>query len=315
MRSSTAYQKLAESGFLHLPSVSTLKSYSNFTESVPGVNSEILRIVIKEFNLPNSPPYQRNMCLAWDEIKVKSGLVITKGSGRVVGFTLLNHISEREPSRLSNLDTKESEPELATHILVFMGHRLLAHVNISFIWYPYVGVGAEQLWGVVWLATRTLQFIGLHVRAWVCDGATPNHRFFQVHEATGGQYEGVTLKIATALASTFFSSVMFHILELKTAGNNLENSHGNLNSKTPVRNGMSISWSHIVSTVEEDKSHSLTRLPRIKEEHIHLSPQLRMRVKLAAQVLSTSMANALQMRDIPAMQETATFCRMLGQMI
>ena len=60
-------------------------------------------------------------------------------------------------------------------------------------------------------------------------------------------------------------------------------------------------------------SRPLRKLPRIKEEHVNLSPQLRMRVRLAAQVLSTSMGNCIIARGIPEMEETATFCHMMDR--
>lgn len=78
-------------------------------------------------------------------------------------------------------------------------------------------------------------------------------------------------------------------------------------------NGKSVNWSHIVSTVEHDMACGLSLLPRVKHEHIRLSPQLRMRVKLAAQVLSSSMANAITLRGKPEMTETAKFCRMMDR--
>lgn len=100
---------------------------------------------------------------------------------------------------------------------------------------------------------------------------------------------------------------------LKTTRNNLENSHGNLNSRGLVINAKAVKWPHIVSTVEMDKAQALTKLPSVREEHIHLSPQLRMRVRLAAQVLSTSMANAILARETPEMAETANFCKMFDR--
>ena len=165
LKSPAGYQQLANSGFLHLPSQSTLKSYANFTESLPGVNPDILRTLIAEFKLPSAPEYQKNVCLVWDEMKVRSGLVITKGSGRVVGFTALDDVS-RELEKLSELDSGcRKEPELASHITVFMVRGLMVHANVPFIWYPCLGMTADQLWGAVWYATRTLQYLGLRVRA------------------------------------------------------------------------------------------------------------------------------------------------------
>ena len=92
---------------------------------------------------------------------------------------------------------------------------------------------------------------------------------------------------------------------IKTTRNNLENAHGHLNSKNLMKNKKSINWTHIVGTFEEDSSRSLGKLPRIKTEHIRLSPQLRMRVRLA---LSSSMGHAILSRGIPEMTETANFC-------
>ena len=150
LKSPAAYNQLAKSGFLHLPSQYTLKTYSNFSENMPGVNPEILRLLVKEMNLPAAPAFQRNVCLVWDEMKVPSGLVISKGAGRVIGFTSLDSIST-ELGKLSQLSSsKETEPELATHILVFMVRELMTSVNIPFIWYPCQGFSAEQLWGEVW---------------------------------------------------------------------------------------------------------------------------------------------------------------------
>lgn len=38
-----------------------------------------------------------------------------------------------------------------------------------------------------------------------------------------------------------------------------------------MKDGQAISWAHIVSTVEEDMTRSLVRLPRIRKDHIRLS--------------------------------------------
>ena len=63
LKSPAAYKQLASSGFLHLPSQSLLKSYTNFTDNLPGVNPEILKILIKEFNIPNAQPFPNERVL------------------------------------------------------------------------------------------------------------------------------------------------------------------------------------------------------------------------------------------------------------
>ena len=54
--------------------------------------------------------------------------------------------------------------------------------------------------------------------------------------------------------------------------------------------GYDISWKHIVDLYEEDTgidrigTTGLRRLPKLREDHINLTPRHRMKVKLAAQV-------------------------------
>ena len=314
-KSPAAYRQLAESGFLHLPSRNTLKSYINFTQSLPDVNPDVLQLVAKEFDLPHAAEFKTNVTLVWDEIRIKSGLAVAKGSGKIIGFCSLDNVNE-ELEKLSDVDRATArEPELATHIIVFMVRGIMCKANLPFLWYPCAGFNADQLWGVVWKATRTLECLGLRVRAWTCDGASSNRKFFQMHEAVGvGTYQGITYSIVNRYDH---DRVIYFICDaphlIKTVRNNLENSHGNQNSKSLMKDGISISWSHITSTVEEDLSRGLVRLPKLKEEHIRLSPQLRMRVGLAAQVLSNSMAKALLARDQPQFSKTAEFCQMFDR--
>ena len=183
LKSPAAYRQLADSGFMYLPSQKTLKCYANFTDSLPGVNPDVLKILVEEFNLPDCQDYKKNVSLVWDEMNIRSRLVVTKSSGRVIGFTSLDDVGT-ELTRLSDMTYPEKEPELAAHILVFMVRGLIVGVNLPFIWHLCLTFNAAQLWGAVWCATRTLEYLGLRVRAWVCDGATPNGKFFPVHEAT-----------------------------------------------------------------------------------------------------------------------------------
>ena len=88
LKSPAVYNQLSKSGLLYLPSQYTLKTYSNFSENMPGVNPKILHLFVKEMNLPGTPAFQRKVCLVRDEMKIWPGLVIYKGAGRVIG---LNH--------------------------------------------------------------------------------------------------------------------------------------------------------------------------------------------------------------------------------
>ena len=312
-KSSKAYNQLANSGFLHLPHPNTLKSYINFTDQCPGINSDIFYLLVQEFGLDDAKESKANVAIVWDEIKIKSGLAVTKGTGKVVGFCSTGDLNEE----LQNLEFgSEKKPQLATHVIVLMVRSLMGRHSIPVTWYPCEGFTSTQLWEPVWKVTHILEDLDFKVRAWICDGATPNRLFFRLHSipnlmpveesycyCTANPYDDSRL--------IFFICDVPHLL--KTVRNNLENSHGNLNSKNLMKNGKWIKWPHIVSTVKEDMSRSLQKLPKLKEEHINLSPQLRMRVRLAAQVLSKSMANALAMRNDPELEETANFCEIIDK--
>ena len=293
-KSSAAYRQLASSGFLCLPHKSTLSAHMKFTGAGPGVNPDVIDLIIKEMGISQMTEFQKKVALIWDEMKVKAGLVMDRNSGKVVGFSSLGDFNE-ELLELSQLATDSPlEPKVASHIIVFMLRGIMSNHNLPFLWFPCNGFAAHQLWGPVWQATSVLEDIGLQLRAWVCDGASPNRKFFRIHQRVGGQYMGATYyttNLCDPSRKIYFICDVPHLL--KTTRNNLENSHWNQNSKLLIINGKHVKWPHILSVVEHDKSRPLTRLPRIREEHTQLSPQLRMRVRLAAQVLSTSMCNAI----------------------
>ena len=306
-KSGAAYRQLGDSGFLHLPHVTTLQSYMRFTKPRSGINKDVLDLLVQEMNIPQLKDFKKNVCLNWDEMRIKSGLVLSKSTGKLVGFCDLDTFNE-ELLKMSNSKV-EFKPDIATHIIVFMVRGLFSSHNVPFMWYPCKGFHSEQLWDCVWRATHILEDLGLKVRAWVSDGASSNRKFFRIHRAIGGQYMGATYYCTNRYAphrKIYFICDVPHLL--KTARNNIENSHGNQNTKHLMKNGKEIKWPHIVSTVLEDKSRALVKLKNIREEHINISPQLRMRVRLAAQVLSKSMAEAIRARNNDEMLETAQFC-------
>ena len=92
------------------------------------------------------------------------------------------------------------------------------------------GFTGDQLFPVMWEATKVLESIGFKVRNWVCDGAAPNSRFFLINgleeEKRGRQYW--TVNRYAPERKLFFILDVPHLL--KTTRNNLENSHGNSNT-------------------------------------------------------------------------------------
>ena len=131
-------------------------------------------------NTANLADYQKNVSLNWDEMKIKSGLDISKGTGKLVGFCDYDNFNEE----LHKL-------ELASHILVFMVRGM--NIYSMHTAFPSFGTPArdfswEDLWDLVWRATHILEDLGLKVQAWVCDGPSPNCKFYWIQAAIGGAY-------------------------------------------------------------------------------------------------------------------------------
>ena len=152
---------------------------------MPHINREIVQLLLNEFNVKNALDCNRDVVIVWDEMKIRSGLVVSQGSGELIGFTQLDKISEGIYTLQSSSQSNDGDTsELATHIMVFMVRGLLNSVSLPFIWYPCTGFSADQLWGAVWTTTKTredcsrtkaLRFVPGHVME------PPATALFQLH--------------------------------------------------------------------------------------------------------------------------------------
>ena len=171
--------------------------------------------------------YEKQTILLFDEIKIKSGLVYSKSTGYIVRFTELGDINEElnEFERTFQNSSTRSK-ELATCVICFMARGLLKRFNDYF---SSRGFTSDQLFPVTWRAIRILEAIGLEVVAVVCDGATPNRRFFRTHAIENGlnmSEEGVVYWVTNRydLSRKIFFFSDPHLT--KTIRNNFENSGG-----------------------------------------------------------------------------------------
>lgn len=84
--------------------------------------------------------------------------------------------------------------------------------------------------------------------------------------------------------------------------------------------GKEIRWSHLAALYFRDagaqrEATGLALIPKLKYEHIHLTSFSKMRVDLAAQVLSESVSKALEMTGGPDAAETARFAGMMDKFL
>ena len=229
------YEHLRSSGFLHLPHKSTLQQYSNFTESTTGFNPDVIKFFFDEIKIDKLTENEKNIALLFDEMHIKSGLVFSRSSGKLVGFTDMGDINNELDEFNRNIDGCR-EPELATHILTFMARGLHKRFNFPIGYFSSKGFDSDQLFPVVWQAVEVMEMNGMKVRAFVCDGASPNRRFYRLHKlpddlnvaVDGVVYWAWNLYAADDRKIYFICDVP-HLI--KTVRNNFENSHGNLNTR------------------------------------------------------------------------------------
>ncbi len=95
---------------------------------------------------------------------------------------------------------------------------------------------------------------------------------------------------------------------MKTACNNLSNSGSGKSSRLLWNSGRQIIWNHIKHIYEEDLDFGLKLLPKLTSDHVNITPYSAMRVHLAVQVLSSSVAEVLREYGPKEAIATAEFC-------
>ena len=226
-----AYEKLRKSGFLELPHRATLNQYTSFTSGGAGFNPDIIKRLYNDLKVSTLQRYEKQTILLFDGIKIKSGLVYSKSIGCIVRFTELGDINEElnELERTFQNSSTRSK-ELATYVICFMARGLLKRLSYPVDYFSSRGFTSDQLFPVTRRAIRVLEAIGLEVVAVVCDGATPNRKFFRTHAIKNGlsmSEEGVVYWVTNRYdlsRKIFFFIDPPHLI--KTIRNNFVNSGG-----------------------------------------------------------------------------------------
>lgn len=99
---------------------------------------------------------------------------------------------------------------------------------------------------------------------------------------------------------------------LKTTRNCFSNSYSHKKTRKLWNNGKDISWMQIVRLFEEHCEMQIyTPCPKLTRSHVDLTAFSYMKVNLAAEILSSTVANALELYYDDSVQETVKFIRIL----
>ena len=112
---------------------------------------------------------QKYVVIAFDEMKIQSKLVFNKFTNELTGFVDLGK-EERNTS------------SLGTHALVFFVRGAATDVKYSLAYFLTKDVTSYQIMPLFRKSVSVLELVcNLWVCAAVCDGASPNRLFFQLH--------------------------------------------------------------------------------------------------------------------------------------
>lgn len=275
------------SKILSLPSLSTISRYLQNITSQPGITHRNAKTIKLKVN-PASP--EDTMCfILLDEMSLRRGLQFNERTGSISGFCD---------------DGIVRNSKLASSVLCIMV------VGIIKKWkYPLGFFLTDKVTpssfvkDIVQSATNLLETEGFQVMGFTTDQGSNFQRAFR---ELGAKPESPAIKLNNS--EYFVHKDPPHLL--KSARNMLEIGKVHVPGHSGTAN-----WQHIEQLYQMDCKNSLRLCPKLTRRHIYgLKFANRMKVKLAAQVLSNSTnaaflyAKAYNLLD-PSVLSTASFCK------
>ncbi|GBO27697.1 Transposable element P transposase, partial [Araneus ventricosus] len=274
LHSPSAYKLLRK--FFAFPSKATLYRYTYNIARSPGFCKNLVKCLKSQSSRMSES--DRLCVLSIDEMSIKPGLTYATDLDCVDGF-----------STVKKHDFKE-DPPFATHALVFMAIGIVKNWKQILGYHFTSSSEVYSLQELIHEAIDILQSCELEVVSIVCDQGPNNQGLFR------------ELKV-TKDAPFFFhnSKKIFAMYDpphlLKSVRNNLKN-HGiffeDKVASVKLRTCFA-DWSHIQKLYELDSKKKICACRKLTKRHIEVSGLKKMNVKLAAQVLSHSVAAALNL--------------------
>ena len=287
-KSPSCYEELRNSKVLVLPSQHRLKDYRNAIRPQRGFQEAVVEELKDQTN--SYFDVQRYVVLLFDVMKVMSNLVLDKMTGELIGFTDLG-----DPT--FNYGVLEKADEIATHALAFLVRGVCTELKFCLAYFATTGVTSVQLMPLFWEAVCILETsCNLWVIATTSDGASPNRRFYRLHKSLDGDGDKdvcyCTLNLFATHRFIYFFSDAPHLV--KTTRNCLLHSGSGTCTRYMWNDGLFILWQHITQVFYQGIDDGLKLLPKLTYDHINLNSYSIMRVNLAAQVLSATVAAVLK---------------------
>ena len=140
----------------------------------------------------------------------------------------MGDVNDEIKTLMNRFEEKGENHDFARYINVFFVRGIFSKLCFPIGCHPSMGFTGDQLFPLVWEATRILEGLGLKVRSWTCDGATPNRKFLKIDSKCQDR-DYYTTNVFDQNKKIYSFSDVTHLL--KTTRNNIKNSHGNINSR------------------------------------------------------------------------------------
>ena len=295
------YDKNNDTDFLVLPSRRRLRDYKNYIHPTSGFNIEIIAELTR--TVKNFSEQEKYCVLLMGEMKIQEDLVWDKHTEDLIGYVNLGD------SQLNYATLKKSD-DITSHVLVFPLRSIVNPLKFTLANFDTKNVTSLQLFPLLWKAVGILEGNDPKVMAVTSDG-----RMHSEMKHTNND-KGVVYKTRNIYADDnrdiFFNCDEPHIV--KTARNNVAHSGFDNNfTKLLWNSEYYITWCHIFNLMMEDLECGLQLCPKITTEHIQLTPFSLMNVRLAAQVLSSSVSIALESFGTQEAAGTALYCEIFDK--
>ena len=229
------YRLLRESGLIQLPSERTLRDYTHYVPPQTGFQDGVPEQLAREAKLDEIEEWQKFVCLTYDEMKIKEGLVYNKYTDQLVGFVALDSVNDHilEFKRVCQSDGTTQKPDLASHMLVLLVRGIFTALKFPLAQFPTTGAASHQLYPIVTEAIMRLEIMGFKVISLTSDGSSPNRKVYRLmRDPSDDTTPGYKCPnpFTNEDRSLYFIADVPHLL--KTTRNCWSNSHGHSRAHT-----------------------------------------------------------------------------------
>ncbi|CAH1284744.1 unnamed protein product [Diabrotica balteata] len=260
----------------YLPNPRTLRRYTEEIKIKPGINENIIQMItLKVSNFSE----QDKMCvLCFDEMAIKANLLYNRGSDEVVGIEDFG------------CGEKSIVPAVSATVLMVRG--IMHNWKQPLCYYlHHCSCPAEKLQVILTETLKSLFRCGLNVCAIISDLGSNNWKFANNMNITPENPYFIFKQNFQEDKKIIFMFDTPHLIKL--ARNNLLKNHFVFTNEANIKK--TTSWEHIKAFYVHDIKYANRAAPKLTEAHINPNAFQKMKVKLASQVLSSTVAASLNL--------------------